>query len=215
MIRMLLSLMGGVLAVTASTAAEAAFDYDHQFYESESFLNKFPSSGDVTDLDEANGNVDAPRIGPGGKNTQFTEVGERIRVAGALNVATDAFSVDFTTPGLKFIINELTFYERRGKPSAGNSEVTSADDGGKLQLSFDGGELADQTFAFGDEVGAVAYASMGSSPLGFEFDNVDGGDQLIAYDIDVVATPLPGALVLFGTGVAGIAGYRRLFKKAA
>ncbi len=209
---MLLSLMGGVLAVTASTAAEAAFDW--QFYESGSFLSEVPSSGDVTDLDEADGNVDAPRIGPGGKKTKFTEVGQRIRVVGALNVATDAFSVDFTTPGLKFIINELTFYERRGKPSAGNSEVISADDGGELQLSFDGGELADQTFAFGDGVGAVAYASMGSSPLGFKLDNVDGTD-LIAYDIDVVATPLPGALVLFGTGVAGIAGYRRLFKKAA
>ena len=212
MIRMLLSLMGGVLAVTASTAAEAAFDW--QFYESGSFLSKVPSSGDVTNLDEADGNVDAPRIGPGGKKTKFTEVGQRIRVVGALNVATDAFSVEFTeVPSLKLIINELIFFEKKTNPNeTDNPQTNNRIDGGKFAVSLGNESDPSMTFKAGDTL-TTAYASL-TGVSSFTLDNVDGTD-LIAYDIDVVATPLPGALVLFGTGVAGIAGYRRLFKKAA
>ena len=214
------------MAVSASTAAEAAFEYDHQFYESGGYLKKedfdrsLPSGTlDVTNLNEADDNVAAPRIGPDGEgeDKSFTRVGQKIRVVGALNVATDAFSVNFTTPGLKFIIKDLIFYESGSNPNnsdnSDNPTTDVSDDGGEFALFLGDNRSSSLRFEAGDSL-TKAYASV-SGVSSFTLDNLDADHQLIAYDIDVVATPLPGALVLFGTGVAGIAGYRRLFKKAA
>lgn len=203
------------LALSVPATAHAAFD--SEYFESGAFLDPVGVEDlpDVIDLGEAKPlSGPAPTIGPNDEDSTFDTVGESIRLRGALNVAEDGFFVEFTTPGLKFIVNDLTFYQNKSNPNtSSNPKADSRNPGGTLELSFDGGGLADQTFEFDDDVGTVAYASMGS-PLGFEFEN-GSGDQLIAYDIEVVATPLPGALVLFGTGLAGIAGYRRWIKPAA
>jgi hypothetical protein len=210
--------MGGVLAVGASTAAEAAFD--HQFYESGGFLKEgdvgsLPSGSDVTDLDEANDAVGAPQIGPDGLERSFTEVGQRIRVVGALNVAKDSFAVDSSgVPSLKLIINDLIFYESGSNPNnSDNLPTTNPDDGDTLGLFLGDEPDPSRRFKAGDDL-TMAYASL-SGVSSFTLDNRDSSNQLIAYDIEVVATPLPGALVLFGTGLAGIAGYRRWIKPAA
>ena len=121
--------------------------------------------------------------------------------------------MDFTTPGLKFIIKDLIFYESDSNPKKyENATTDQPENGGEFAVSL-GDESESLTRKAGEDLGTV-YASV-SGVSSFTLDNLDADHQLIAYDIDVVATPLPGALVLFGTGVAGIAGYRRLFKKAA
>jgi hypothetical protein len=197
--------LASVFALAAPAMAQAAMTPDRMYFEGDSFLDPAPTSG--TNLVDAKSS-NAPTLGPTGLNSPFTTVGQRVNLRGAVTVATDAFSVTFDTPGLRFVINELTFYENGNTPST-NTVTTDPDVGGTLELSFDNSTSA--TFDADDMLQSFAFSSM-DSPLGFSFDNMDGSDQLIAYDVDMVATPIPGALLLFGTGIAGLAGYR--FRRA-
>jgi hypothetical protein len=182
------------LAAAAAPASQA-------YVESSGYLTG--GAPGAIDLGEVP-NTGGPVVGPDGVGSGFDAVGERVNIRGALNVAKDRFSVAFDTPGLRFDINELTFYETGDKPST-NTVTTDPNVGGTLELSFDNGTSA--TFDADDMPQSFAFSSMDSA-LGFEFDNVAGG-ELIEYDVDLVATPLPGTAALFGAALAGLGVYRR------
>ena len=205
------ALMGGVLVVTAGTAAEAAFDW--QYVDSRDFLTNPPdtSEANVTDLGEVKEDTSRPTLGPTGEGSSFSVGGQRVNLVGALNSGQDGYRVAFesSVPSLKFVLNELIFY--------GDNPGNNIDGDGTFEMRIESDVSAedDLTFTWDETVSdlPIGVAYFGGI-TGLVLDNTENRN-LIEYDIDIVATPLPGALVLFGTGLAGIAGYRRWVKPAA
>ena len=203
--RLLYSLMGGVLAVSASTAAEAAFsayiDSPRAFVTGGVFAS---ISDDRSDERIDLGEVVSEAIDPNGDtdpfNDPFAQVEDRANVLGAFDRGSDEFLVNVTAPVLRFDLKRVLF------DGTGQMRILiESNDGELFNKVYDAtnGDLTD--------VALGAYSGVTSINIG----PAEGASDAIAYEFEVVATPLPGALVLFGTGLAGIAGYRRWVKPAA
>lgn len=170
------------LAAAAAPASQA-------YVESSSFLTGgAPGAIDLGEVPDAGG----PVVGPDGVGSGFDAVGERVNIRGALNVAKDDFSVTGDLP-LRVVLNDVLFRDGGGTLRVTVNSTDAAEDG----LTFD--------VTAASTVGAIGnFAELTS----VTFDNVAGG-ELIEYDVDLVATPLPGAAALFGAAVAGLGIYRR------
>ncbi len=195
-------ILGGLLALTVSFNAEAAFtskyvDSSHAFTDTGPFSEWSDKLAGREDLGEVQ-DEDNIQIGPNGGNTSFATVGDTVNLLGALDVGDDPFEIVMMTPGLRIELKDLIF----------------ADDPGKLQVSIglENGSILNNDFSPTNDAPIVLDVYSGVTSIAF--DNVDN-DNAIGYEVELVATPLPGAMVLFGTGLAGIAGYRRWFKNAA
>jgi hypothetical protein len=186
--------LGGLLALTVSLSAEAAvtsYVDSSQAFDGNRFL--LSTAGRV-DLGEVSTRV----VGPRGVGTSFDTIGDRVNILGALDTGTDTFEFDLDVPAVRVELRHILF------------EID-----GNLEITVDSSKLSEKSlFLYFGNPGMItrdSFAGITSMTL----DNTDTNNQLIGYELELVATPLPGALVLFGTGLAGIAGYRRWFKPTA
>lgn len=142
-------------------------------------------------------NSGGPTIGPAGLSTPFDHVGDEVVLFGGLGTGLDDYQVNVLTPSLRVDVTGLDFI------GGGTLSITVSSD-----EAVEDGAIFD--FTPGDGVGTLGqFAGI----TGLTFDNTTSG-EVIAYDVRLVATPLPGGLVLLATGLVAVAGYGRLRRSA-
>lgn len=184
--RMRKAVAAAALMVLTTSADAAVFLFS--YVEGQRDRDQFVSGTTGFSIGRDLGSVSTTDVGPAGQRSAFENVGDTVSVFGSVETDTDTYQVDFDRGLVGF------FRVLKLDPAMPDLEITFD--------SASGTETFDVTSA--GAVGAF------SGLTRFEIDNMDTNS--VAYDVALVATPIPGALLLLGTGIAGLAGYR--FRRA-
>jgi len=191
---------GAIVAALSLPAEAAVVGADHQLYlEGARARMGGPDTAGAINLNDVP-NRGGPTVGPIALNTSFDQHGDRVDLRGRVVTSWDSFSVDVT-------------------------------EGTNIQLSVAGLSRSDRALSIQivSDAGTETFELNGAGVVGVfaglsEF-TIDGlSNRTLDYDLqllamggspELVATPIPGAVGLLGTALAGLAAFRRYRSAAA